>query len=297
MATTHAKTHRSATERATERVTLTRSLALVAPAGNNPFFQEVAQGLEQVAWRAGFGVFSCNTDGDPVREEAYLELLVQTGVEGVALVPAGSVQPALNRLRALGLATVVIDRDIPGAAVDCVYCDNEEGAFEAVSHLLALGHRRIGCVTGNSRYVTSAARLSGYHAALRHAGLQIDPALIVPGNFSDTGGYAAARRLLEAAHPPTAIFACNDLMALGVLHAARTMGIELPNELSVVGFDDIHMAELAVPALTTMVQPKAELGRQAAAMLLERLADPALPYRRAMLPARLCLRASTTTPA
>lgn len=296
MATLTAQIHRTSSKRLGERASITRSIALVTPEGLNPFFHEVAQGIESVIHPAGYGLVSCNTDGDCAREEAYLELLVQMGVEGIALVPAGAAQPALNRLRAQGLATVVVDRDIPGAAVDCVYCDNEEGAFYAVDHLIAQGHKRIGCITGSDRHVTSQARVAGYHEALRQAGLQNDPALILPGNFSDAGGYAAARRLLEAANPPTAIFACNDLMALGVLHAARSMGLDLPTELSVVGFDDIHLAELAVPALSTMVQPKLELGRQAGAMLLERLANPSLPHRRHMLPARLHLRASTTTP-
>jgi len=273
--------------------TIHRSIALILPDITNPFFYEIARGLDEAVAPSGFGVFTCGTGGYAQREQAYIDQVLRMGVEGIAIVPSSESQPALGYIAERGLAAVLIDRDIPGAVADCVFCDNESGAFEAVHHLLALGHRRIGCITGPPGHPISISRVSGYQAALRSAGLQLDPALLVAGDYHAESGLIAARTLLEMASPPTAIFSCNDLMALGAMAAARRMGLSIPQDLSIVGYDDVRMASLSEPPLTTIEQPKAEFGRQAGRMLLERLANPSLPCRRTMLPTRLRVRNST----
>lgn len=273
--------------------TMQHSIALILPDITNPFFHEIARGLDEAVAPSGFGVFTCGTEGCTQRERAYIDQALRMGVEGIAIIPSGESQPALRYITERGLPTVLIDRDIPGALVDCLFCDNESGAFEAVHHLLALGHRRIGCITGPAGHPISISRVTGYLAALRSIGLQHDPALLVAGDYHAESGLLAARTLLEMASPPTALFACNDMMALGAMAAAHRMGLSIPHDLSVVGYDDLYMAALAEPALTTVEQPKAEYGRQAGRMLLDRLADPSLPCRRTMLPARLRVRSST----
>jgi LacI family transcriptional regulator len=271
----------------------TRMVALIVPDTTNPFFTEMAQGLDEVVHEAGFGLLICNSAGDAAREQAYIDLMTRSGTQALAIVPTGSSVPALRLLHERAIAVVLIDRDIPGASADSIFCDNESGAFQAVNHLLALGHRRIACISGPPLLHPSDSRIAGYLAALRSAAIPADPALLVTGDFQPSSGSAAARTLLELSVPPTAIFSCNDLMAIGVLMTARTMGLLLPQDLSVVGFDDILMASLAEPGLTTIEQPKLEYGRLAGKMLLERLQNPALPFRRAMLPTRLCMRSST----
>lgn len=271
----------------------TSAVAMIVPDLLSPFFAELARGLEETVSAAGSALLLCSTAGHGGRESGMLELLANLGMKAVAVVPSGASQPSLRALAERGIATVVVDRDIPGATADCVFCDNETGAYQAVLHLIGLNHRRIGFVAGPAQSYPADTRLAGYQEALRSAQIPLDPALVVVGDFGHSSGAQGARRLLESAQPPTAIFACNDMMALGVMAEARRMGLTLPQDLSVVGFDDIHMAGLAEPQLTTVEQPKVDLGRQAGTMLLERIATPALPYRRTMLPTRLFVRSST----
>lgn len=268
-------------------------MAFVLPDVRNPFFAELALAFEAAAVAAKFS-FSIHPTGNQVeREQAQLEHLARSGVDAVALVPAGTKQPALRWLRERGAPLVIVDRDLPGVAADCVCCDGEAGALGATNHLIRLGHKRIGCITGSTHSPVSQARLAGYRAAMRAAGLAYDAGVVLARDVDDVRASAATRRLLESPLPPTAIFAFSDYMAIGVLYTARSMGLRLPDELSVIGYDGICISAFTEPPLTTIEQPTQELGRLACAMLLERLADPTLPFRRAMLPTRLCVRSST----
>ena len=271
----------------------TFTIGLVIPDNANPFFAEMARGIEDEAFNSNYSVILCNSDGRIERESAALDVLLKRQVDGIILAPAGESASTVNMLNQRGTALVVIDRELPGSMADCVLADHQAGARTAVEHLINLGHRRIGCISGPGELAPSAARVDGYRTALRAAGLRADPALLYPGNFSDHSGHQGAQVLLALPDPPTAIFACNDLMAIGVIAAAAEHGIRVPEDLSVVGFDDIHLAAFFNPPLTSVAQPKYELGKVATALLVERLRDRSLPPRRCVLQNRLMLRRST----
>jgi DNA-binding LacI/PurR family transcriptional regulator len=159
--------------------------------------------------------------------------------------------------------------------------------------LLELGHRRIGCITGGLDAAYFAERLAGYQQALQGAGLALDPSLAVQGSMRRDRGYQAIHQLLSMNEPPTAIFASIDMLAINVLHESAKIGINVPGELSVVGFDDIRLASMTAPPLTTVAQPKQEIGTLATEMLLERIRDPDMPARERVLDAELVIRGST----
>jgi LacI family transcriptional regulator len=271
----------------------THTLGLIVPDSANPFFAEVGRGIEDTSFASGFSVILCNSDGNPTRELLYMDLLIQKQVDGVLLVPTGKQAELAATLRTRNIPVVVIDRDVPDAPIDRAHIDNIAGADLATRHLLDLGHRRIGYIGGPPHLSPVPDRSAGYRQALHEVGIPIDEQLVVDGNFRDVGGYTGAQALLALANPPTAIFAGNDLMAIGALAAAREAGIDVPHNLSIMGFDDIHLAGYINPPLTTIAQPKYELGVIAAQLLFERLAQPDLPPQRRLLQAQLVVRQST----
>ncbi|HET9596081.1 MAG TPA: LacI family DNA-binding transcriptional regulator [Anaeromyxobacteraceae bacterium] len=274
------------------RVGQSHTLGLVVPDSANPFFAEVGRAVEQAAFAAGFSVILCNTENDAEREERYLTVLARKQVDGIVLVAAGERGGAARSLARSGVPVVAMDRERRGIAVDTVVADHRLGGRLATSHLARLGHRRIACVAGPARLSPSALRVAGYRDALREADLPLDPALLVHGDFRPAGAAAAARALLASARPPSAVFACNDLMALGVLSAAAAAGRRVPADLAVVGYDDIELAAFTAPPLTTVVQPRRELGRAIVDLLLDRTRHRERAARRVVLPVELRIRAS-----
>lgn len=271
------------------------TIGLIVPDNSNPFFAEMAHAVESAAYGNGHTVFLCNSDDDAQREAVYLDLLLTRQVDGIVLVAAANSGEIMRALVAKGLPLVVVDRELPNPAHDCVLTDHEAGGYVATEHLAQLGHKRIACIAGPTDLGSSAGRVAGYRAALRAAGLGAEAGLVVRGDFRDHSGYLAAQKLLKRNHPPTAIFACNDLMAIGAMAAVRDAGLSVPEDVSVVGFDDIHLAGYLNPPLTTVAQPMSELGRVAAELLLQRLADRSLPPRRVMLRSRLMVRRTTAS--
>jgi LacI family transcriptional regulator len=189
-----------------------------------------------------------------------------------------------------------VDRELPDVDVDTVLTDNQRGGCLATRHLVELGHRRIACIIGPSDLTLSAQRIRGYRQALADAGLAVDEQLIVRGDFGFESGHEATWRLLEVPRPPSAIFACNDVMAIGATCAAVRLGCQVPRDLSVVGYDDIPLASYTNPPLTTVAQPNYDMGVQAATMLLDQLQDATRSPRRVMLEVALKVRCSTSPP-
>jgi LacI family transcriptional regulator len=191
---------------------------------------------------------------------------------------------------------VLADHAVAGVDTDFVGLDHEATGYLATRHLIELGHRRIACVAGPLHEPSGSARLAGCRRALAEAGLALDPSLLVHGSADCQGGHDAARSLLGLDAPPSALFACNDLMALGALCAAREAGVEVPGALSVVGGDDLGVAAFAMPRLTTVAQPSHEMGRQLTELLLQRIHGDALPRRHARLQGSLVVRHSSAAP-
>jgi LacI family transcriptional regulator len=236
----------------------------------------------------------CPTLHHHEREVTLLDRLMHGTTDGAVLMLPEESNSELKILRRKGYAFVIVD---PRVALDegipAVSAANASGAREATEHLLSLGHRRIGAITGPQQYLASSERLNGFHGAMSGAGLQPDPALIVESSFGIEGGAIAARRLLDEADPPTAIFAFNDNTAIGALRVARERGLRVPDDLSVVGFDDSEQSAIVSPSLTTVRQPLAEMGRMAVSLLLRLLDNQRLEALHIELKTRLIVREST----
>ncbi len=228
------------------------------------------------------------------REASLVDLLLRGRTDGALLICPSETPAELAALRAQGRPFVVIDPTLPlGDDIPVVSAMNTSGARAAVEHLLGLGHRRIGIITGSLEWTESIDRLAGYHAALAAAGVPLIPHLLVQGDFTTQGGEDAAQRLLALPDPPTAIFACNDNMAIGVLRAAGSRGVTVPRDLSVVGFDDVAAASLVTPALTTVRQPLEDMGRAAVSLLYRLIEERPIEALRIEVNTRLVVRAST----
>lgn len=270
----------------------TNTLGLLIPDSANPFFAEVLRGVEDASFDAGYNVFLCNSDDDPEKELNYIEVLLGKQIDGIILVSAGTHNESLVLLANNQIASVVVDREVSGAITDSVLVDNETGGYQATQYLLELGHTKIGCIAGPSLLTPSADRVKGYRKALSDHNLNQDDKLVVLGDFRAQSGFEAAKQLLDLVQPPTAIFTCNDMMAVGALHAVDEAGLSVPDDISIIGFDDITLATFTKPPLTTISQPSHEMGLLAAEIVIARIENTNLPARSEMLSTSLVVRNS-----
>jgi LacI family transcriptional regulator len=273
----------------------THTIGMIIPDSANPFFAEMARGVEDTSFKNGYSVILCNSDGDLNKELLYTNVLVEKQVDGLLFIAAGLSTNGILDLQTQKTPLVVVDRDLPDATVNSVLTDNAQGGWLATRHLIDLGHRRIACITGPSDVTPSAERVIGYRQAMIEKGIPVNGNLVVRGDFQYESAYRATIQLLRMDDPPTAIFACNDLMAVAVMSAALEQGQQVPRDLSVVGFDDVRLAAFANPPLTTIAQPKYEMGVVAATMLLERIRNLEAPAQRKVFETSLVTRKSTAT--
>lgn len=267
-------------------------IGLVVPDLRNPFFADVARGVETTAQRWGSAVIVGHSDESPELERMYLDLLGSESVDGIILP---TVQPGLLTLADLapaGIPVVCIDRRPGGVRVDTVVSDNEAGARAATEHLLGLGHVRIGFVGGRPAISTSRERLAGFRQALATAGVAVDEALVTEGDSRQSGGHDRAGALLDLREPPTALVVGNNLMTLGALEAVRERGLDVPGDVAVVGYDDMPWAAAFNPPLTCVSQPGFEMGQRAAELLMRRIEHPDAEPELVVLQPRLVVRAS-----
>jgi DNA-binding LacI/PurR family transcriptional regulator len=269
----------------------TRSIALIVPDISNPFFPAIARGAEDVARRHGYALVLGNTDGDHARERSYLEIMQNRWVDGLLFAGAGGTPP-LAALRANGVPAVLLARDAADGGIDTVVVDSFAGMYQATSHLLRLGHRRIAYIGGPPTALVARERLRGYRQALEDLGVAPAPALMLTGDFRVDGGRVAARRLLERGHPFTAVVAANDLTAIGAMEALRAARRRIPEDVAVVGFDDIAFAAFIDPPLTTVAQPTYRLGALAMERLLKLMRGEATGARHVVLKPHLIVRRS-----
>ncbi|ACQ78573.1 transcriptional regulator, LacI family [Beutenbergia cavernae DSM 12333] len=286
--------------RAASSLTTKRSGAIgfVTSSLLNPFAAELAHAMAAEAASEGFSVLSAVTDGDDDRLVHVLRDLRSHRVDGVIVTPpeTPAVREELARTVASGVPVTTIGMAIPDAAHDEVSTDTYGGALDAVRHLLEQGHRAIAVVAGPDPERVAASRFRAYRDALDAAGLAVRAELVPATALDREGGAEAAARLFALDAPPTAVFAANDLAALGVLQAAHEAGLRVPDDLSVVGFDDIAMASHATPPLTTVRQPKTAMGVRAVRLLLDRIAEPEREPRSERLECELVVRASVAPP-
>ncbi len=236
----------------------------------NPFFTQVVRGIEDVLSVVGYSLLLCNADENIEKEANYLRVLQNKKVDGIILAPTGGDHKIIRGIIDRGIPLILIDRLIDGLEADGVIIDNISGAYEGVLHLIYEGYTRIGIITGPLEVMTARERLEGYKKALTEARIDFDENLVENGGYTQEGGYRAVKRLIERAKPD-AFFITNNVMTTGVLLALKEMNIKIPEEIGIVGFDDLEWAPLIDPPLTTISQPIYTIGSTAAQLLLRRL--------------------------
>lgn len=272
----------------------TQTIAVLLPDITNPFYAALVSGVQERALEAGHTLLLCTTESDPDREDDYLRLLRAKQVDGV-LVDGLVLPPArIARFVREGLPIVCLDRDVDSTRVPLVQVNNRRGARLATEHLLSLGHRRVAHVSGTPDLGISEERIAGYRDAHNAFGYNVDEELIAVGGFNEEGGYAATKELLDdVRYPFTAVFAANDLSAVGVLSALTESGLRVPQDVSVVGFDDLRLSRFTTPPLTTIHQPATEIARHATELLLDLAAGRPVEQMRTLLEPELVVRGST----
>lgn len=257
----------------------TGTIALILPDNANMFFAEIAREIEDLGFQNGYSVILCNTNNDNEKEIAYTTTLLEKQVDGLIFISAGGSQESLALLQASGTPLVIADRELAGVKADLIQIDNFNGGYLAGEYLVRLGHRRLGCISGPERLTPSAQRVEGFLKALADAHIPFEPYSLVSGDFSYPSGEQSMQQLLALGpRRPSAVFVCNDMMAIGALRAATIHGLQIPASLSIIGFDGISLANAVSPALTTIAQPIHEMAQNAVNLLLEQI------KARAMLP-------------
>lgn len=273
-----------------------RSLAYVMLDASNPFFTDVALGIEDEAGRASLSMFLCHSSGDASRERTHLELLEQQRVQGILITPVDPETPVIDEIRRRGTHVVIVDRTRRGDGICSVSVDDELGGRLAVEHLIDLGHRRVAFVGGPDSIGQVRERWAGASSAWREAELpEADLVRLGTDRLSVEAGRAAGERLagLPARRRPTAAFCANDLLALGLLQHAVTTGRSVPGDLAIVGYDDIDFAAAAAVPLTSVRQPRHALGETAARLLLDETANPDHDHESVVFTPELVARRST----
>jgi LacI family transcriptional regulator len=258
----------------------------------NSYMGAIARGIDAALDAAQYDLMLYTTHRHRTKESTYVAAITRGLTDGLLLVLPRTPAAYLASLRRQQFPYMLIDHQGLGDYHHSVGATNFEGAYAATRYLIKLGHRRIGFITGALDLGCAVDRLEGYRAALTEFGIPADPALIQEGDFHQPQGFASAQALLNMAERPTAIFASNDEMAFGVMEAARVHSLLLPEELSVVGFDDISRAANVYPPLTTIRQPLEQMGRVAAETLLKLINDPQFVVERIVLPTELVIRQS-----
>lgn len=258
------------------------------------FFPPLVRAIEHYVSQHDFALFLCNSDEDPVKEKQCVNLLVEENVAGVIIAPTVEKNDAIDQLIDAKIPVVTVDRRISNRGhVDSVVIDNVKYAFHLVDHLITNGYTRVAAVVGSLDLYTARERYVGYRQALEHHGIPVDLGLVATATPTLDNGYTLAMSLLQASDPPTALFTSNHLLASGAFKAIKEIGLEIPEDIAVVTFDNSAWTELVEPNLTVVAQPSAKLGTIAADLLIERISNPDRPYKNISLDAEIIVRGSS----
>jgi LacI family transcriptional regulator len=280
------------------RTNRTTIIGMIIPDILNPFFPQVVRGVEDVAYQNSYQLMLCNTDNDAKKEYTYAEQLRAYRMAGVVVIPSAHSHLATfaSELNPREGPLICLDRRIKNWKGDSVTVDNASGAYEAARLLFNAGHRRIATITGPLHLANGMERLRGFRRALRELGAPLRTGYVRESNFDRAGGYEQALSLLQKRDRPTAIFAANDLVALGILSAIKELGLSCPDDISIVGFDDLEMTAFTNPPLTTVSQPGYEMGALGASLLLERLTGKTTSPQNIVLKTKISMRGSVARP-
>jgi LacI family transcriptional regulator len=273
----------------------TKTLALVVTDIANPYFTLMARGVEDAAGAADYSVVYCNTDESEAKEEKYANLLAQRQVDGVLLVPSCGNVKTIKFLLSNNITVVALDRRVAGVKIDSVRSDSRDGAKRLIHLLIELGHERIAMITGPTDVSTSVDRVAGYQQALADAGLA-ESELVCYGAFNQQSGYELTRQAMLHSPKPTAIFGANNFITIGIIKALQDLKLNVPGDVSVVGFDDLPESMLLSPFLTVAAQPAYEMGRVATELLLKRISgELSGRYQALVLQTQVIERGSTSS--
>lgn len=249
----------------------TKIIGLVIPNRLNPYFEQLAQAIEEVCFDEGYGILLCNSSNSLERESIYLDLLERQKVDGIIISTVGLDKKKFNELIGREIPIVLIDEDVPGVNAPAVFANNYKGGCQAAQHLIELGHRRIAFASGPMNLLSSRQRYRGYSDTLIKNRIKVENELFKEGTFTYERGYKAAQELLEERKEFTAIFCSNDLMAFGAMRAIQDGGGKIPQDFSIVGFDDMYFSSISNPQLTTVAQPVKEMAFRAFVALKEQI--------------------------
>ncbi|MES1310660.1 substrate-binding domain-containing protein [Vibrio cholerae] len=271
----------------------TKTIGMLVTTSTNPFFGEVVKGVERSCYHQGYNLILCNTEGDNQRMKASINTLLQKRVDGLLLMCSTLEGERLDVFdRYPDIPIVVMDWGPILFASDKIQDNSLQGGYMAAKHLIECGHKEIGCITGPLIRHQAQMRYEGYKRALAEAGIAINPDWLVESDFECEGGYQAFEKLYQRGKLPSALFVSNDMMAMGVIQAASQRGLRVPDDLSLIGYDDVHIAKFMTPALTTIHQPKYRLGKAAVDTLLYRLENPDTTAQVVQLEPTLVVRSS-----
>lgn len=277
------------------RTDKTYMIALSIPDITNPFWPEVTRGVQDTLETSEYGVVTVNSDWDAARELKYLKMVRRNRFDGLIINPTDANNMHFHDME---VPIVLLGSGNGYAGYDSVGSDTESAVQIALNYLYSLGHRRIALIAGQSVRRKNTSRYHSYVDFLARNHLKLDPDIVVHGDFSLQAGQDAMRQLLNLPQPPTAVFAANDIIAIGAMQTANSLNWRIPEDISIIGMDNIYMASTALPPLTTIAKPKYEIGVQAARLLLARLEPGSeLPTQSVRLPCELVVRGSTAPPA
>jgi len=272
-------------------------VGILVPLLEHPYYSRIASVIERRLFDCGYQALICNTEEDEDRERAYIEMLLRQRVEGIIIDSSARNSKNLTELHENHIPIVLFDRVLSDVQCNQVFCDNSQGGFSGIQHLVELGHRRIGVIAAPSYPETLQRRIRGTREAVEFFGIDADPELLVVGDTQLFDmGYEAGLHLLRLPVPPTAIFALTDVTAIGVMHAAAEMKLRIPDDLSLMGYDDLPFASYTVPQLTTVAQPLDQMGATAVEVLLDQMGKQDQPPVKAVLTTKLVVRGSTAPP-
>ncbi len=267
-------------------------IGLIVPDIQNPFYVDVVRGVEDMSYENGFAIYMCNFAQDESKERLYLDLMQSESVDGLILAPVNEKDDRVIKLVNSGLPIVCVDRSLSDVEVDSVVVNNEEGAFAAVNHLASLGYKRIAYLGGLPGIPTTRQRMNGYISALKKNGIKVDKKFILTGDSKHISGKKMASELLDLEQPPEALFTGNNLITLGALEVIHSRGLKIPDDVAIIGFDDMPWSISLNPPLTAVSQPGYEIGRRAADILFQRIEEPDRENVQLVLNTKLVIRES-----
>lgn len=269
-------------------------IGFLVPSITNTIFGAVLQGAEDYAYKHQMGIIAYSTADDLQRQQMYLDALQAEQLAGLVIVPAPGTDPQiLSSMQSQLTPIVLLDRKLQGVQADHIGSDNLQGSYSAINHLIDNGYTRIAIIAGAQNVSTGVERLNGYRLALTEAKIDINPEWIIIADFDERKSYIALKTLMEQDNSPDAIFVANDAMTIGALYAIKDLGIRVPDDLAIIGFDELPLAELLSPSLTTIEQTSDVIGQEAMRLLFDRIQQPNRSIRSVQISTKFNIRQST----